>query len=160
MPVDTTNISGRRKLHFDNVHQILEDAERIVAADHVALGNWSSGQILMHLARSIDQAVDGANFRVPWYIRLGAGLMKNRMLTQPMKPGFKLPAYAARDLVPGATSPEAGLKALREAIGRLDGTAERAANPVFGRLSLEQWEQLHCRHAELHMSFLVPKKQT
>ena len=27
-------------------------------------------------------------------------------------------------------------------------------SPVFGPMTHEEWEQLHCRHAELHFSFI------
>jgi len=28
---------------------------------------------------------------------------------------------------------------------------------MFGRYSHEEWNQFHCRHAELHLSFVQPK---
>jgi hypothetical protein len=32
-----------------------------------------------------------------------------------------------------------------------------ATSPVLGRLSHEQWVQFHCRHAEMHFSFMHPE---
>jgi hypothetical protein len=29
-------------------------------------------------------------------------------------------------------------------------------NPVFGAMTPEDWKRLHLRHAELHLSFVVP----
>jgi len=29
------------------------------------------------------------------------------------------------------------------------------SHPLFGKLSREEWNRFHLRHAELHMSFLV-----
>jgi len=43
---------------------------------------------------------------------------------------------------------------LREVIERQDRDQHREPHGAFGRLSREQWEQLHRRHAELHLSFL------
>jgi hypothetical protein len=31
--------------------------------------------------------------------------------------------------------------------------------PVFGKLTPEEWHQFHLRHAELHMSFVLPKQR-
>ncbi len=45
---------------------------------------------------------------------------------------------------------------LRQAIHRLQTEEKRAPNPVLGKLTREEWDRLHCRHAELHLSFLVP----
>ncbi len=44
---------------------------------------------------------------------------------------------------------------LRAALDRLDGGARMTQpSPVFSDLAHEQWEQLHCRHAEMHFSFM------
>ena len=59
-------------------------------------------------------------------------------------------------LVPAPVSFEDGLQSLRQAIHRLQTETQRAPNPVLGPLSIEEWNQLHCRHCELHLSFLVP----
>ncbi len=43
------------------------------------------------------------------------------------------------------------------AVARIQLDTERSRHPVFGELSLDEWDSLHLRHAELHMSFLVPR---
>jgi hypothetical protein len=35
-----------------------------------------------------------------------------------------------------------------------------ARHPVLGKLTHEEWTQLHLRHAELHLSFAVPVSDT
>ncbi len=30
-------------------------------------------------------------------------------------------------------------------------------HPVFGAMNVEQWNQFHLRHAEMHLSFIVPE---
>jgi hypothetical protein len=35
-----------------------------------------------------------------------------------------------------------------------------AEHPLFGWFTPEQWEQYHLRHAELHLSFLLPLADT
>jgi hypothetical protein len=49
------------------------------------------------------------------------------------------------------------LNELRAAIDRLNREPKRAPSPVFGKMTREEWDQLHLRHAELHLSFFVPE---
>ena len=91
-------------------------------------------------------------------IRLFAPLIKKRLLRGPMSPGFKLPPAAAKELIPETPiSAEPGLNELRSAIERLNCETHRAPSPVFGKMTREEWDQLHLRHAELHLSFFVPE---
>ena len=48
---------------------------------------------------------------------------------------------------------------LRETIGRLQHETMKASSPIFGPLTPDDWEKLHCRHAEMHFSFMHRKKQ-
>lgn len=50
-----------------------------------------------------------------------------------------------------------GLERMRRALGRLKAEAPTAPNVIFGPLSHDEWVALHCRHAELHLGFLVPE---
>jgi hypothetical protein len=59
-------------------------------------------------------------------------------------------------LTPGETETAAGLKGLREAFSRLKATDQRAEHVVFGPLTKEEWNRFHCRHAEMHLSFIIP----
>jgi hypothetical protein len=156
--IKTAEVSGRRTLHFTTLGEMLEDAECLCAAKHVtALGNWQLGPTLEHLARTIDMSLDGAKFRAPWYVRLLGPLFKKYMLTHPMRPGFKLPQNAAEYLIPTTECPvNESLAHLRSGVRRLINFTERQPSPAFGRLTCEEWDQLHLRHAELHLSFLVP----
>ncbi len=80
------------------------------------------------------------------------------MLRDSMKPGFKLPSPAADELIPtGEISTQQGLMELRSAVGRLNSEPQRAPSPVFGKMTREEWDDLHKRHAELHLSFFVPQ---
>jgi hypothetical protein len=79
-----------------------------------------------------------------------------RFLTGPIPAGLGLPPGAAQQLLPQPIDGEEGLAALREAIDRLSFETERAAHPLLGEMSLDQWDRCHLRHAELHMSFALP----
>jgi hypothetical protein len=157
--VKTAKVTGRRELHFTNLGDVLADAELLCSTKPItALGNWRLGRALEHLALSIEMSLDGAKFTPPWYIRLLGPWIKKRMLTQPMRPGFQLPAYAAKFLIPKQECEmHEALAHLHSAVTRLQATTRRHPSPVFGPLTLEEWDQLHLRHAELHLSFFVPK---
>jgi hypothetical protein len=118
-------------------------------------GNWSLGQTLAHLAKAMDMAVDGMPFRVPWFIRLVGPWLKNRMLSKPMPPGFKLPQHAQAHLVPPPSGTEDGLAALRRSIDRFRAGPRKPKHDILGRMSDDDWVRLQLRHAELHLSFAV-----
>ena len=157
MPVDTAKVEGRRQLKFSTLDEILADVERLNQSKLRTLGNWSAGQILAHLATTMDWCLDGAPVTAPWYIRLFGWFVKNPFLRNPMPAGFALPEATAKYLVPAETSWEEGLRILRTSIQRLKTESQRHRSPFLGELTREQWDQLHCRHAELHLSFLIPE---
>jgi hypothetical protein len=102
----------------------------------------------------------GFPFRYSWPVRCTARLLRvlswRWLLALAFRPGFRNPAVAAA-LEPEPTS------SLAEAVRYLRGQLERissvdrmtAVNPSMGPLSHEQWVEVHLRHAELHLSFLV-----
>jgi hypothetical protein len=157
--IKTAKVTGRRELHFTSLGDMLADAELLCSTRPViALGNWRLGRALEHLARSIEMSLDGAKFTPSWYIRWLGPWIKNRMITQPMRPGFQLPAYAAKFLIPEEECEmHDALAHLHSAVTRLQTTTTRHPSPLLGPLTLEEWNQLHLRHAELHLSFFVPK---
>jgi Protein of unknown function (DUF1569) len=156
--VKTSKVAGRRELHFTKIAEIQADAESLARGNVRQLGNWTLGTALAHLARTMKMSLDGAHFRPNFMIRLFAPLIKKRLLRGPMSPGFKLPPAAAKELVPETPlSTEQGLNELGAAIERLNRESKRAPSPVFGQMTREEWDQLHLRHAELHLSFFVPE---
>ena len=145
MAISTSKVQGRRTLKFSSLQDVLADAERMSAGNVKALGNWSAGQIFQHLAKSLNDSIDGSDARFPWYLTVPARLMKKKLINGSMPPGFKLPAGAAKILEPGPTSTEAGLSALRSAIARVQRDPKRANSPVFGALTEEEWTKIQLR---------------
>jgi hypothetical protein len=157
MSVATTSVEGRRKLDYKSLEEVVADAERVSAGSFKTVGNWSAGQIFRHLATAYNGSIDGITMKLPWYILLMARIFKKKLLRGPMPPGFKLPAESAKQLEPGPTSTEEGLAELRAAVERLQREPQRASHPAFGKFSMEEWNQIHLHHANLHMSFIVPQ---
>ncbi len=157
-PVDVKKVQGRRKLRFDSLDDLLADAESLAASPSTrTLGNWRLGQLLAHLSIAINGSIDGIAFKAPWPVRLIGPLFKNRVLTRGTSPGFKLPVKAESALFPAAETTSEALGDLRKAVGRLRTEKATAVHPVLGRLTHEEWIQLHLRHAEMHLSFAVPE---
>jgi hypothetical protein len=157
MSVDTTKVAGRRTLQFNSLDDILADIERLNQGKVRAIGNWSPGQILKHLSVPMMWCLDGASFKAAWHIRVMCWFMKNRFLTRPMSAGFQLSGDFARELIVADTSWDEGLHTIRAAIARMKAEPQRHPSPLLGELTRAQWDQMHCRHCELHLSFLVPE---
>jgi hypothetical protein len=156
MAVKTQTVTGRRQLHFDSVAEILADVERLNAGPIKALGNWSPGQVVQHLTIVMTASLDGFHHQAPWFIRLFGKVVKKKMLTWPMSPGFKLPANAAAEMEPAPIEWADAVPRFRAVVGRLQSEAKRMPSSFMGVMTREEWDQMHCRHAELHLSFLTP----
>jgi len=155
--VDTAKVTGRRELHFASLDDIRADVEQLAAAREIkTLGNWSPGQVFQHLGLVMNNSIDGFQSQMPWIVRVLLGFfMKKKILNKPMGAGFKLPARAAQELVPSETSLEQGLATIRRGLDRLKTETKRVNSPFLGKMTLDDWTKLHCRHSELHLSFLV-----
>lgn len=155
--IKTAKVPGRRQLRFHSLSDIEAEVERLAAAREIrTLGNWSPGQILKHLTITMNDSIDGFPHQIPGIAQFLFRLfLKRRFLSKSMPAGFQLPRRAAA-LVPEPTSLEEGVRSFRQATQRLHTETKRAPNPVLGPLTPEEWEQLHCRHSELHLSFLLP----
>lgn len=154
--VETAQVTGRRTLHFSSYQDILDDVHALAERPARQLGNWSLGQICEHLAKATEYALDGAPFTAPWYVRLVGPFLKKRFITQPMKPGFKLPARAA-DYLPVNTDASVGIARLERAIERIQQTNDPRPHALLGAMTRDEWDQLNFRHAEMHLSFIVPE---
>lgn len=156
MPINTAKIAGRRQLQFTSLDDILADIDRLNQGKVRTLGNWTPGQNLKHLATVMNGSLDGIDVQASFFMRFIARMFKKRMLKMKMPAGFQLPK-SAHVLIPADTTWEDGVHGVQAAIARLKAEPQRHAHPVLGNLTREQWDQLHCRHCELHLSFLVPE---
>ncbi len=158
MPVDTGRVAGRRELHMSTLNELRREVNQVGQVKHRLLGNWTLGQILAHVAISFRIAVDGAPFRPPWWLRLIAPLLKNRMLQRPMRSGFKLPSNMEATFIPKpeVTTAE-GLAELERQLSRFEQTPQLAPHSVFGPFTRDEWTQFLLRHAEMHLSFVIPE---
>lgn len=158
-----TKKAARRPIELKSLEEISADLDRIQAAHDAGTltttGNWTPGQVLEHVARLMECAMDGfpngAPAPVRWMVTL---LYKKKALAGGSPPaGFKIPKGASF-LRPGdETSFEEGMGKLRAIIARAqNGERFTHPSPVFGRLTHEEWITLNGGHATLHLSFLDP----
>jgi hypothetical protein len=157
MAVDTKSVQGRRTLQFTSLDEVVADAEKLVSSSNTRMiGNWPLERLLTHLATAINSSVDGFPARAPWFIRLFGPLLKKRFLTRTMSPGFQLPKDVEPTLYPPSAASNEALQILRAAVARVRNERMTASHPVLGKITHEEWTQLHLRHAELHLSYAIP----
>lgn len=156
MTVKTKQVEGRRQLRFGRMNDILADVIAISERPHRALGNWTPAQNIDHLAAVIESSLDGFEDTVNPVLRVAGRLMRNSILNRPMKPGFKVPTNFKRLAPVADVTLDDAVARMRAAMERIEsGTRMNQRSPLVGDLAHEQWEQMHCRHAEMHLSFIV-----
>lgn len=178
-PFVDTRTSPRRAVALASLDDLSHEVDRIEAASKPGqglrvTGNWSAGQILDHLARTIERTLDGFTTLPSSERPLPSGLarlparaerariaaaetaLKSRLLSQPMQP------CGPSAGLPGEIEPWTqvwtpdGAARLRTALGRIaDKHPMLCPSPTMGRLTADEWARFHLRHAELHLSFVI-----
>lgn len=158
--VRTRTVSDRRALSFSSMDDIRRDVEALDAAgQRSAAGNWTPAQIVDHITRMIEFSLDGFTFTMPWPIRAFGRLVRGVALRRPMKPGLKLPVRAGALEPDPHTTWDAAVRRFRTACDRIaGGETMTEPSPVLGAMSHDDWVKLHCRHAEMHLSFVHPER--
>ena len=161
MAVKTSKVTGRRCLRFESLDAVLADAEYLASVETKRLGNWTLGQILMHLATVYEKSIDGTDFRPGWFLRqlakVAMPLWKRWALRRGIPAGIRPPAFMFKEVAPPAqVDTEDGLRAFRRAITRLKSEGQRDWEQCFHAFTREEWDRFHMRHAELHLSYIVP----
>ena len=152
----------RRKLRFETVDDALVEAARLVAAEREGrlgrAGNWSLGRTLGHLATWANFAFEGYPPEVgaPLPVRVIARALRGRVLNKGMMAGVKIGRLPEGTVGLEEMPADVGLERFTAALRRLAASPPTAENPVFGKLTHEQWIQLNLRHAELHLGHQVP----
>lgn len=134
------------------------DLEALDAGGSVeATRAWTAAQNVLHVTIMIEGSLDGFDVTMPLPLRILGRMLKHVAIPMRMRPGIKLPK-AAQSLAPGADITwEEAMQRFRTVMQRL-GNGEQMTHhsPLFGPMTHAKWTTLHCRHAELHFSFLRP----
>jgi hypothetical protein len=148
----------RRTLRFHSYDDVLADAESLMGNGYEREGNWNLGQICTHLSKTMNSSLDGFPKLLPWPVRLLIRTVALRGILQHKQ--FDRRVAAPSYLMPPETEDDKqGLEELRRALTRLkDHTGELKTHAAFGKLTPQQWFDLHLWHCEHHLSFLSLKK--
>ncbi|MBL8990632.1 MAG: DUF1569 domain-containing protein [Phycisphaerae bacterium] len=163
MTVNTKSVAGYRALRFGSIGDLLAEARRCAEAERRGslrrLGNWSAGQIFAHLAAFMNYPYDGYPPTLgspPWIIRVILKRFKNKYLYRSLPRGVRIPKVPGGTVGADDVSTDEGLARLEAAAARLQRQPPATPNLIFGPLTHDEWMNLHCRHAELHLGYLVP----
>lgn len=156
MTVNTLRVPGRRRLRFRNYGEVRADIDRLRAAPHRALGNWSLARIVMHLGQTMHGSIEGPSFDFPWPARLLGRLVKPYVLYVGVPSGIKLPRAGQRAYFIETEDLGAALARFDSGVERLARDSNRLPHPLMGRLTPAEWDCFHLRHSENHLRFLVP----
>ena len=144
-----------RTLHFDSLHEVLSEAKRIIASENpVVIATWTPAQNIQHVALVLQASIEGFPGAPPLPIRLIGPLFKQRFLKRSFSPGIKLPKSLAAFHPDASVTGPAAVDFLEKMTAKARAQGYIPASPLFGKLSASQWEQLHCRHAEMHFGMI------
>lgn len=154
---------ARRPLVFNDLDDVVRDAERLLANGYEKAGNWDLAQVAGHLAEWLRFPVEGfpkapAPIRaIFWVLRKTVG--RKKLLTYLETKSFPAgkPTFPETVPPPGG-DPRAAVEKLRQAAGRLKGhTGPIVPSPLFGHMTRDEAVGMQLVHAAHHLSFLVPK---
>lgn len=154
---------SRRTLSFATMEAFYQDAASWDEAKMQSLGKWTPAQNIEHVAILIEGSVHGfPGVKAPLLMKLAfttlVKIAPGMIFNQSFKPGIKFPKGTVDFFTPGDVSYVDALQRLRRALDDAAKLKMTQASPLAGRLSHEQWSKLHCRHAEMHFSHIVPKE--
>lgn len=148
-------MSKRRRLHFETFDDAWNDMCQVRQREYVAIGNWTLGRIIQHLTDTITFSIDGFPPHVVSGLTPVPPRMADLILRKGLRAGVQLPDRFEAILPDQDTDVDLAMTNLRAAMDRMATERMESPSPLLGPMNHERWLQGHCRHAELHMSFIV-----
>jgi hypothetical protein len=147
----------RRSLRFHSFDEVLSDADALLGSGYDRGGNWGLAQTCHHLAAGLEMTLDGFPRAMAWPVRVLARWLFLPTILRHGVLRVRLPSPAYL-LPPDAPDERGAVEHLRAAAARFEGhSGDMQLSPAFGRLSPQQWRELHLWHCEHHLSFLRPR---
>ena len=155
---NTAKIKVRRKLRFESPDEALRDTEQLLEFEAQgrleALGNWTLGQTLGHLATWQRFSYEKPPLpAAPLPIKLVLKLFKHRIVNRGMPAGMKMRGTSDGTIGTQAMSADEGMARYRAGWERLLRDPPTQPSNLFGVLTHDEAVKLNLRHAELHQSF-------
>lgn len=149
----------RRELSFQSLEEVLAEVERLITGNVETTGHHDFGAILNHLALSHDvSSGQMAPPPAPFFMKLMTPLLRWMVINaKPLKAGVKLPAQAESFFWPDKNfDVQEAFEEFKASIERYKANGPLATHPFFGKMTKQQCDDLQCRHAALHLSFVHP----
>jgi len=151
-------MAQRRELEFATLAEAAAEVERLASVETTTSGNFSHGQIVRHLAITLD-IVSGHTPppKVPFLIRTVAPWIKGFILSKPIKPGTKLPSGAQSVFWPeGDISVADASEQFRQSLARYESTSQLPPHVIFGKMTRDEQDLLQRGHIAMHLSHVHP----
>ena len=154
---------ARRPLVFNDLDEVVRDAENLQAKGYEKAGNWDLAQCCTHLSEWLRFPVEGfpkapAPIRaVFWVLRKTVG--RKKLLTYIDTGSFP----AGKPTMPQTVPPPGGdpreaIEKLRRSVNRLkEYTGPIVPSPLFGPMTKDEAVRMQLVHCAHHLSFLVPR---
>jgi len=145
----------KRELTFESYGDVAQEIESLEKSGYQIRGSWTLGQTCAHLDYYYRGSLDGFDHMFPWIVRF---LFGKPALWWYLRVSDREGNPTAPQSVPMKNTDEKrAIAGIKESLRRL-ATAERLhPSGIFGALSLEQWKNLHLKHAAHHLGFLAPE---
>ena len=147
--------SDRRDIEFQSFGEALAEVDRLLNGRYERRGNWDLAQACDHLAYSFEGSVRGFDFGAPRIVQALVGQYALRYVLKNRRAPFR-PRVPKRLEPPSGKDPVASADRLKESIREFESAAEVARHPFFGKISHDQWRQVHLFHCAHHLAFLHP----
>ena len=155
--------TGRRKLSFASLDEVVLDAENLKAKGYEKAGNWDLAQVCLHLADWMTFPIDG--FPKPplpihlmlWMLRITIGkkILRTILAEGGMRAGSSTMPQTVK--MP-CGDPTTAIANLRETVNKFKAfTGTIKPSPLFGAMNKDEATRLQLVHCAHHLGFLVPK---
>jgi Protein of unknown function (DUF1569) len=153
----------RRPLQFNDLDEVVRDAENLQARGYERAGSWDLAQVCGHLAEWLRFPVEGfpkapAPIRaVFWVLRKTVG--RKKLLTYIDTRSFPAGKPTMPETVPPpGGDPREAIDKVRRSVNRLkEYTGIIVPSPLFGPMTKDEAVRMQLVHCAHHLSFLVPR---
>ena len=149
----------RRRLCFHNLHEALDDARQLAERGYERGGQWSLGQVLDHLNKTLRMSTQTVDFGMPRWVRP----FFKWFLMGRMKSGESHAISFRAKAPPSLTPPQEvevapALAEFAELVQQIESPDAQFApvHPILGQVTAEEWRCMQRWHAAHHLSFLTP----
>jgi Protein of unknown function (DUF1569) len=155
----------RRQLEFNNLDEVVIDAENLLAKGYAKAGNWDLAQVSRHVAAWMRFAIDGypkmgcVMGQMMWLMRHTMGRRILRSILREGRMKEQIPTVPTTVSQPGSDESSA-VADLKDAVDRFGKhVGEYHPSSFFGRWTREECLKLNLVHAAHHLSYLIPKSE-